>query len=386
MRATRSTLLLLGAATLIVLGLRLAAWRADVMANRVRSHPSAPPPPPGLPYADLHDDVLLWNRGLLSRRNRGDADLPRLREGGVGLQVFSIVSQAPFRINIHANRSDAWDMVTALFVAQGRPPTTWFSRRARALDRARQLTDAARHSEGRLVVVRTREDLATALASSVSTRPLAGILAIEGGAPIEGDPANVRVLYDAGIRMISFSHFVDTDLGGYAHGTSKGGLTPLGRDVLAEMSKLGIIFDLAHASPSLIDDALKEWKGPLVVSHTGVRGTCDNQRNLSDEQLRMLSARGALIGIGFWAVATCGDDADAVARAVVHAIKVAGPRSVALGSDFDGAVTMPFDATGFPLVAAALSRAGLSADEVARVMGGNTRDFMLRHLPSDDGR
>jgi microsomal dipeptidase-like Zn-dependent dipeptidase len=199
---------------------------------------------------------------------------------------------------------------------------------------------------------------------------------------MEGDPANVRVLYDAGVRMISFSHFVDTDLGGSAHGETKGGLTPLGRRTLDEMAKLSIIFDLAHASPALIDDALKDWKGALVVSHTGVRGTCDNQRNLSDDQLRALSARGALIGIGFWSVATCGSDADAIARAVAYAVKIAGPRAVALGSDFDGAVAMPFDATAYPSVAAALARAGISPDVAALVMGGNARRFMLEHLPS----
>jgi len=381
-RPTRWPALAAGSAVLIVLGLRLAALRADFAENRVLSHAAAPPPPPGLPYADLHDDALLWNRNLLSRHARGHADLPRLRAGGVGLQVFSIVTQSPYGINIRANRADAWDLVTALFVAQGRPVATWFSRRARALDRARQLEDAAELSKGRLVVARTREGLGAALAAPPETRPIAGVLSIEGGAPLEGDPGNVRALFDAGVRMISFSHFVDTDLGGYAHGEARGGLTPLGRAVLAEMSKYGIILDLAHASPALIDDALKEWKGPLMVSHTGVRGTCDNQRNLSDDQLRALSARGALIGIGFWSVATCGDDADAIARAAAHAVKVAGPRAVALGSDFDGAVTAPFDATGFPLIAAALARQGLSADEVSLVMGGNARRFMLEHLPS----
>src|SRR5277367_6705141 len=96
----------------LISGLRLAALLFDRLANRV--HPGAPtklPPPPGLPYSDLHADTLLWNRDIRVRGRRGHVDLPRLREGGVGLQVFCIVTHAPLGLNIKLNRTKSWDMI-----------------------------------------------------------------------------------------------------------------------------------------------------------------------------------------------------------------------------------------------------------------------------------
>lgn len=364
--------------------LRLVAVEADRRINRVRGGLPHLGPPTGLPYADLHDDALLWSRDFLLRHSRGQADLPRLKDGGVGIQLFSVVTQAPLGINIDRNRSDAFDLVTLLEVAQWRPPWAWWNRRARALDRARQLADFARRSKGALVLVRSREDLAAALAQPTEKRPVAGILSIEGGAPLEGDPANVGVLYDAGYRMISLAHFVDTRLAGSAHGVSHGGLTPVGRKVLQEMARRGMILDLAHASAAQIEDVLREWRGPLMVSHTGVRAVCDNARNLTDDQLRAIARRGGIVGIGFWQTATCGRDAEAVADSILRALEVAGPHAVALGSDFDGAVVEPFDATGLPALASVLAKRGLSAEQVALVMGGNARRFLLESLPSGE--
>jgi membrane dipeptidase len=120
---------------------------------------------------------------------------------------------------------------------------------------------------------------------------------------------------------------------------------------------------------------------PLVVSHTGVRGTCDNNRNLSDEQLRAIAVKGGLIGVGFWEAATCGKDAKAVARAIQHAVRVAGVDHIALGSDFDGAVSMPFDTTGLVLITEALLEEGFSESDVEKIMGGNLIRFLQENLP-----
>src|SRR5579859_2121879 len=129
----RLPLLLLGALACAAAALRLLAYLADRRVNRLSGDAPAPQAAPaGLPYADLHADPLLWNRDLLARHGRGHTDVPRLRAGGVGLQIFSVVAQAPLGLNIHRNRTRAWDMVTLLQIAQGRPPRTWLSRRARA--------------------------------------------------------------------------------------------------------------------------------------------------------------------------------------------------------------------------------------------------------------
>jgi microsomal dipeptidase-like Zn-dependent dipeptidase len=185
------------------------------------------------------------------------------------------------------------------------------------------------------------------------------------------DLENVDVLYDAGFRMMSPVHFFDNEVGGSAHGVRKGGLTVLGREVIRRMEQRGMIVDLAHASPRTIEDALALATRPVVVSHTGVRGTCDNTRNLSDGQLRAIARGGGVVGIGYWDTAVCGTDVHAIARAIRHAVVVAGIDHVALGSDFDGAVTVPFDASGLPLLTESLLEAGFSEEEASKVMGGN---------------
>ena len=180
---------------------------------------------------------------------------------------------------------------------------------------------------------------------------------------------------------MSPSHFFDTDIGGSAHGVSRGGLTALGRDWVKTMEAKSMIIDLAHAAPATIDDVLKIATRPVFVSHTGVKGTCDNRRNLSDAQLAAISAGGGVIGIGFWDTAVCGGDARAIAKAIDHAINVAGFEHVALGSDFDGAVTAPFDATGVVQITQALLDAGLDRTKVESVMGGNIRRLLAKLLP-----
>ena len=182
--------------------------------------------------------------------------------------------------------------------------------------------------------------------------------------------------------MIGLTHFVDNEVGGSASGESKGGLTDFGRAALKKMEELGIIVDLAHASPRLIDDVLAEGRTPPVVSHTGACAACPNERNLTDVQLAKIGEKEGLIGVGFWRTATCGDDAAAIARSLLAVAKTAGPRRAALGSDFDGAVIAPFDASGVPLVTQALMEARVPEDDIALMMGGNALRFLAEHLPA----
>ena len=121
-----------------------------------------------------------------------------------------------------------------------------------------------------------------------------------------------------------------------------------------------------------------------MVSHTGVRGTCANGRNLSDAQLKRIAAQGGLVGIGFWNTAVCGKDVASIARAIAYTVKLIGAQHVAYGSDFDGAVTTAIDATGLPRLTQALLDAGLSEAQIRRVAGENVRDFLLKNLPDDD--
>jgi microsomal dipeptidase-like Zn-dependent dipeptidase len=332
--------------------------------------------------ADLHADTLLWDRDLLARGSRGHVDVPRLVEGGVALQAFTVVTKAPHGLNIHRNAASTADDVTWLALAQGWPPATWRSLKARALYQARRLDDAARRSGGRLTVIRDRAGLEAFLARREREPGLVGaLLGLEGAHALEGDLASLEALDAAGFRMIGLAHFFDNEWAGSAHGMARGGLTPLGRTLVRRLEERRILLDLAHASPAAVADALEMARRPVVVSHTGVRGTCDNERNLSDDQLRAVARTGGVVGIGFWSTAVCGGDASAIARAALHAVRVMGVDHVALGSDFDGGVATPFDATGYEQVTAALLAAGLPEDGVAKVMGENVRRLWLETLP-----
>ncbi|MFL6334659.1 MAG: dipeptidase [Pyrinomonadaceae bacterium] len=331
--------------------------------------------------ADMHADTLLWDRDVLTRSARGHVDVPRLAEGGVALQFFTVVSHTPYSPKYDTN-PEKLDGITAVALAERWPPRTLRSLRERALYQARKLNDAAERSGGRLVVIRTAGDLARFVERRKADPQLvAGLLGAEGAYPLEGDVKNVDVLFDAGFRMMAPTHFYDNEWGGSAHGVNKIGLTEKGREMVRRMEARGMLVDLAHASAATIDDVVAVATRPLVVSHTGVRGTCDNNRNLSDEQLRKIASKGGVIGIGYWDTATCGSDARAVARAIRHASEVVGVEHVALGSDFDGSVTEPFDTTGVVLVTDALLEAGFTDEEVAAIMGGNVFRLLAETLP-----
>jgi microsomal dipeptidase-like Zn-dependent dipeptidase len=240
----------------------------------------------------------------------------------------------------------------------------------------------ARRSGGRFTIIRSCTDLEAHLAVRSPSWPVtAGLLAIEGAHALDGDPANVEVVADAGFRMMSPSHFFDNAFGGSAHGIEKGGLTAAGREMIERMEARSMLVDVAHASAATIDDVLALATRPVVASHTGVRGVLDNARNLSDAHVRGIAETGGLIGIGFWPTACGGDDAAAIARSVRYAVDVAGADHVALGSDFDGGVQTPFDASGMAQLTDALLEASLDEDTIAKVMGGNVVRLLSETLP-----
>ena len=219
-----------------------------------------------------------------------------------------------------------------LVLAQRWPPATW----GRLLPRVEYLVGRARDLEARsggaFRIVETRADLAAYLAERLAKPELtAGLLSIEGAHALEDDPANVDVVADLGVRMISPSHFFDTAFGGSAHGVARYGLTAKGREMVARMEARGVVLDVAHASARTIDDALTVSARPVIASHTGVRGIADNARNLSDEHLAGIAASGGVVGIGFWDTACGGPDAASIARSIAYCIERIGPSHVALG-------------------------------------------------------
>ena len=330
---------------------------------------------------DMHADSLLWERDLSTRLDHGSVDIPRLIEGNVAIQSFFIVTKTPWITSIDETSPDS-DAITTLIVAQDWPKKTRTSLLERALYQASRLHELAEASAGHLRVLKTKADLDQYReARKQDVGAVAGILGVEGAHVLEGDLANLEKLYDAGVRIVAPTHFFDNEVGGSAHGIDKGGLTALGRDMVHEMEDRGMLLDLAHASPAVIDDATAIASRPVIVSHTGVRGTCDNNRNLSDAALRAVAATGGVIGIGYWKTAVCGKNAASIARAIVYAANLVGAEHVALGSDFDGAVPVPFDTTGLALIVDALLEEGMNEEDIRLVMGENAARVFAETLP-----
>ncbi|HLQ47561.1 MAG TPA: membrane dipeptidase [Candidatus Dormibacteraeota bacterium] len=388
----------LRAAALVAGGLGVAAFAriggwALVARSERRLNPVGSPPPyrpsdrareihARSTVVDLHADSLLWGRDLLKRGDRGHVDVPRLIDGGTAIQVFAVTTKVPRNLNIERN-DDRTDDILLVAIARGWPPATWRSLLARAEYQAGRLEAFADRSGGRLTLIRQRGDLEAFLARrATDPRIVGGLLAVEGAHALDGDPANVDRLAAAGYRMVAPTHFFDNDFAGSAHGVERGGLTPLGRELIGRLEGASVIVDLAHASARTIDDVLSMATRPVVASHTGVRGTADNARNLSDEQLRGIAGTGGMVGIGFWPTATGGEDAASIGRAIAYAAGVIGVEHVGLGSDFDGAVPVPFDASGLALVTESLLEQGFDEAAIGRIMGGNAIDLLRRCLPA----
>ncbi|WP_417624006.1 dipeptidase [Paremcibacter congregatus] len=331
--------------------------------------------------ADMHGDFLLWNRDFLEQSDRGLIDLPRLQKGNLSLQAFTIVSKVPKGINIHKNTADS-DQITLLAFAQHWPFKALNSLKERALFQSKKLHDYADRSAGQFTLIKTKSDLADFVAARQDGQKItAGFLGIEGAQVLEGDLANVKTMFDAGFRMMAATHFFDTELGGSAHGVSLGGLTDFGAQVFQDMQQRGMLIDIAHASPKLIDDILAQATTPVVSSHTGVRGVCDNQRNLSDAHIKGVAKTGGMIGVGFWDVAVCDPSPKGIVTAIKYVADLVGVDHVGLGSDFDGAITAPFDAGGMALITEELMNVGFAEDDIRKIMGGNALRILGQTLP-----
>lgn len=176
-------------------------------------------------------------------------------------------------------------------------------------------------------------------------------------------------------------HFFDNRLGGSLHGISQAGLTDFGREAVAKMIELGIIIDVAHSSESVVDDVLSLVEKPIIVSHTGMKGACDSPRNISDAHMKRIAAAGGLIGIGFWGGAICDPSPQGVVKSIRYAIDLVGVDRVALGSDYDGATEVTFDASEISVLTHHMLERGFTETEIRAVMGGNMVRFLQTYLP-----
>ena len=333
---------------------------------------------------DLHADSALWGKDLLRRNTWGQVDLPRLIEGGATLQMFTTVTKSPRGQNYEQNATDTADNITLLAMAQRWPAETYDSLFARAMLQADRVTAAAaQHPQ--LTLITSQSELSQLLAQRRRGDAVVGaLLGTEGSHALDGKLENIDRLYAAGFRMMGLQHFFDNRLGGSLHGESQSGLTPFGERAVHSMTEKGVMIDVAHSSEATVRDTLRVSDGAaLIVSHTGFNGHCASPRNISDETMALITEAGGLIGVGFWADVTCGEGINAIADAIRYGIDQFGIDHIALGSDWDGSVTTPIDASQLPHLTQALLDKGLSEAEVRAVMGGNMARFLAEHLPPE---
>lgn len=333
-----------------------------------------------LRVGDLHADTLLWKRNPAKQHDFGQTDFPRLRQGGVAVQVFSTVTYVPSSMNVQSNAVRG-DRLRTLAIAQSWPPSTWFSIYERAAHQARRL-HALESDE--FILARNKGDLVEGLkAREVEKDILIGILATEGAHPLEGKLENIDKLYDHGFRLIGLQHFFDNELGGSLHGAKKDGLTPFGEKAVTFIVEKGMMIDVAHSSIKVVEDVLNLTDAPLIVSHTGVLSLCDHpDRNIPDRLMKRIADGGGLIGIGYWEMAVCDTSPDGIADMLVHGVNQFGIDHIALGSDFDGSIKAEFDTSQLALLTDALWRKGMSEDDIAKIMGENLIAYFSRNLPN----
>jgi membrane dipeptidase len=319
--------------------------------------------------ADGHADSLMWNRDLCERSHEGHVDFPRLREAGVKLQCFTLVTRGfPFIGGFPVFA--AW---------RGWPVEARQSEWTRAVWQIDKLADFCRRSEGQARITTT----AALLEDNVAQGRLSAILGVEGGHAIEGQVERVAELHRRGVRFMGLTHLSNNDLGGSSFPMmGNRGLTPLGQQVVEEMARVGLSVDVAHASERTLEELFAHPKVRFFCSHTGIRAAGGGWRNLSDASLKRIAERGGVVGVILAPVYLGGDSVDDVVRHIEHALSVMGEDGVGVGSDYDGMVALPKgmrDVTDLPLLTEALLRRHPEA-LVEKILGGNLRRYFRETL------
>ncbi len=215
---------------------------------------------------------------------------------------------------------------------------------------------------------------------------IATLLTIEGAECCEASPSILRDLYRLGVRAATFTWNSNNELAGAAMGKRPKGLTKDGKELLREMNRLGMAFDVSHLSDAGIEDALKLSDVPIFASHSNCRALCNVPRALKDEYIREIAKRGGVVGINYYGpqltksgTATIDD----IVRHIVHAVEIGGIDAVCLGSDFDGMTRYPVDLPNpskLQDMCKALERAGFTQNEVQKIAYQNLHDYIVQFV------
>ena len=208
---------------------------------------------------------------------------------------------------------------------------------------------------------------------------LAAFIGLEGAHMYGGDMKTVGRFHELGVSYVTLAHFIANELVSSSNEQrpSVAGITPFGRDVIAELNRRGTLVDLAHVHEASWQAALDASRAPPIVSHGACRALRDHHRNLTDRQLKEIGARGGVVGVIFFPMFLGTNPFAGLERIVDHMEHIAGtigPEHIALGSDWDGFVWMPRglpDAAALPRLTVELLRRGFTDEQVRGILGGN---------------
>ncbi len=213
---------------------------------------------------------------------------------------------------------------------------------------------------------------------------LSGMLTIEEGAVLKGNPYVVRSLYRLGVRMLTLTWNFENEIG-YPHTIVKAkdydpsrhyGLKPEGIEIVREMNRVGMIVDVSHLGDDGFWDVVKYCDGPFVASHSNARAVCNHTRNMTDDMIRALADKGGVMGLNF-----CGDflnpdgksRVEDMVRHAKHIIDVGGGDVLGLGTDYDGIDgDLELDhCDKMQLLAQEMERQGFSTQQIEKIFHGN---------------
>ncbi len=283
-------------------------------------------------------------------------DIPRIREGGLKAQFWSVYVPASTDLSGNAllQTMEQIDLVHEM------------------VDRYPDVFE----------MVRSADDIERIVKSG----KIASMIGVEGGYSIQNSLAVLQKLYDRGTRYMTLTHSKTLSWADSATDAPKhGGLAPFGEDVIREMNRIGMLVDISHVSPETMLDALRTTRAPVIFSHSSARAICDHPRNVPDDVLRLMPANGGIVMINFFSgflVPMDQQKADKDRRGTIqlvvdhieHVIKIAGIDHVGLGSDFDGIPRTPRqldDVAHFPYITQELLNRGYNRQQIEKVLGIN---------------
>ena len=216
-------------------------------------------------------------------------------------------------------------------------------------------------------------------------------MGMENAAPIQESLSLLRTFYRLGVSYMTLTHNGDNAVAdSAAEGKRWGGLSPFGKQVVAEMNAMGMMIDLSHASDQTFWDCIKLSKAPVIATHSSCRALCSHRRNLTDEMLQALGEKDGYVGINFYPFFLSDQYEEGkpwrpgvkeIVDHIDHAVKFAGIDHVGIGSDFDGIEVAPEGVENIAQLDAVweeMRRRGYSEKDILKVSGQNLLDVWFR--------